>query len=115
MEAKKLSPSQWATERIVGINYYTYRAQKQELVFSCYTDFVLRNITITVSEDAALWARRKAAEENTSVSKLVGRMLEEQMRTSDEYWRAHRQWKKLPLMDIDAAGRLSRDEAHARR
>src|SRR5271165_6009072 len=47
---------------------------------SCYTDFVLKNITITVSEEAARWARRKAAEENTSVSKLVGRMLEEQMR-----------------------------------
>ena len=39
---------------------------------SCYTDFVLKNMTITVSEEAALWARRKAADENTSVSKLVG-------------------------------------------
>ena len=84
-------------------------------MFSCYTKFVLRNITITVSEDAARWARKKAAEENTSVSKLVGRMLEEQMHMSDEYWRAYRQWKRIPAIEVDAAHRLSRDEAHARR
>ncbi len=84
-------------------------------MFSCYTGFVLRNITITVSEEAALWARKKAAEESTSVSKLVGRMLEEQMRTSDEYWRAYRQWKTIRGAGAGAAHRLSRDEAHARR
>ena len=49
---------------------------------------VLKRITITVSEEAARWARREAAEENTSVSKLVGRMLEDQMRRTDEYWAA---------------------------
>jgi hypothetical protein len=49
---------------------------------------VLKRITITVSEEAARWARKKAAEENTSVSKLVGRMLEDQMRRTDEYWAA---------------------------
>jgi hypothetical protein len=76
---------------------------------------VLRNITITVSEEAARWARRKAAEENTSVSRLVGRMLEEQMRMSDEYWRAYRRWKRIPSMEIDARRRLSREQAHARR
>ena len=83
---------------------------------SCYTEFVLKNITITVSEDAARWARRKAAEENTSVSKLVGRMLENQMRMTDEYWRAFQRWKKIGgVKGIDAAGRLSREEAHGRR
>ena len=43
-------------------------------------------MTITVREEVALWARKKAAEENTSVSRLVGRMLEGQMRLTDEYW-----------------------------
>jgi len=76
---------------------------------------VLRNVTITLSDEAARWARRKAAEENTSVSRLVGRMLEDQMRLSDDYWRAYRQWKRIRSIDVDAAGRLSRDEAHARR
>ena len=83
---------------------------------SCYTDFVLKNITITVSEEAARWARRKAAEENTSVSKLVGRMLENQMRMTDDYWRAFDRWKKIgSIKGIDAAGRLSREESHERR
>jgi Glu-tRNA(Gln) amidotransferase subunit E-like FAD-binding protein len=50
--------------------------------------FVLKNVTSTVTEEAACWARKKAAEENTSVSKLVGRMLENQMRMGDEYKRA---------------------------
>jgi len=76
---------------------------------------VLRNVTITLSEEAARWARKKAAEEDISVSRLVGRMLEDQMRLSDQYWRAYRQWKRIKSLGLDAAGRLSRDEAHARR
>ncbi len=76
---------------------------------------MLKNMTITVSEAAARWARRKAAEENTSVSSLVGQMLEKEMRMGDEYRRAYRRWKKIPSMPLDAARRLSREEAHARR
>jgi len=73
-------------------------------------------MTITVSEETALWARRKAAEENTSVSKLVGRMLEEQMRKTDEYWRAYETWKKVkPIKGFDASKRLSRAELYERR
>jgi hypothetical protein len=52
-----------------------------------------RNVTIRISDEAVLWARRKAAEENTSVSRLVGEMLERQMRLSDEYWQAFEHWK----------------------
>ena len=74
-----------------------------------------RRITVTVSEAAARWARRKAAEENTSVSKLVGRMLENQMRLTGENWRAFERWKKTgDIKGIDAAGRLSRKQAHER-
>ena len=77
---------------------------------------MLKNMTITVSEDAARWARRKAADENTSVSKLVGRMLEDRMRQTSEYRRAFRRWKKIgAIPGIDAANRLSREEANARR
>jgi hypothetical protein len=36
----------------------------------------VENLTITVTDQVARWARKKAAEENTSVSRLVGRMLE---------------------------------------
>ncbi len=42
------------------------------------------------------WARRKAADENTSVSKLVGGMIEQQMRTHDaDYWEGMEKWKKI--------------------
>ena len=77
---------------------------------------MLKNMTITVTEEVAHWARRKAAEENTSVSRLVGQMLESQMRMSDDYRRAFRQWKKIRSIEgLDGTRRLSREEAHARR
>jgi hypothetical protein len=75
---------------------------------------VLKNVTITLSEEAALWARRKAAEENTSVSRLVGSMLERQMLQDDSYSEARREWSKLKPMNLDAAHRLTREDANAR-
>jgi hypothetical protein len=79
----------------------------------CYADFVLKKMTITVSEKAARWARKKAAEENTSVSKLVGRMLEDQMRRTGEYWMAYERWKKIkPIPGLDAAKCMSRQELY---
>ena len=84
-------------------------------LFSCYTNFVARNVTIRISDEAVLWARRKAAEENTSVSRLVGEMLERQMRLSDEYWRAFAHWKSNRTMAAgSAADRLSREDVHER-
>jgi hypothetical protein len=85
-------------------------------LISCYTDLVHRNITIRISDEAARWARRKAAEEDTSVSRLVGEMLERQMRITDEYWRAYDRWKSNhPLAEHSAADRLKREEVHERR
>lgn len=69
-----------------------------------------------MSEEAARWAREKAAEENTSVSKLVGRMLEDQMRRSDDYWRAFERLKRMkPIPGFDASKRVSRDQLYDRR
>ena len=85
-------------------------------LFSCYTNFVSRNLTIKISDEAILWARRQAAEKNTSVSRLVGEMLERQMRLSDEYWRAFDHWKTTrPLAGLGAAERMSREDVHERR
>lgn len=82
---------------------------------SCYTEFVARNVTIKISDEAILWARRQATEANTSVSRLVGEMLERQMRLSDQYWRAFEHWKSnRPLAGIGAAERLSREDVHER-
>ena len=75
-----------------------------------------KNITIKISVEAALWARRKAAEESTSVSRLVGEMLERQMRLTDEYWAAFERFKTIqPFPQVKAAQRMTREEANARR
>ena len=77
---------------------------------------MLKNVTVTVEEEALRWARRQAAEKNTSVSKLIGRMLEEEMRRTDEYWKAYERWKKIkPIPGFDASKRLKRDEIYDRR
>ncbi len=75
-----------------------------------------RNITIKLSDETALWARRKAADENKSVSRLVGEMLERQMRLTDEYWQAFEDWKsRRPRARVGAGERMSREETHERR
>ena len=80
---------------------------------SCYTETV-KNVTVSLDEELAYWARRKAAEDNTSVSKLIARLLDREMRASDQYWKAYKQWKKLDIK-LDASKRASREEAHERR
>jgi hypothetical protein len=77
---------------------------------------VLKNVTITLTEEVAKWARTQAAEANTSVSKLVGRMLEEKMRQTDEYWAAFERLKRIkPIPGFDASKRMTREQAHERR
>jgi hypothetical protein len=45
----------------------------------------MKNVTITLDETVARWARIRAAERNTSVSRLVGEMLRERMVADDRY------------------------------
>ena len=45
----------------------------------------MKNVTITLDEEVARWARIKAAEEDTSVSRLVGEMLREKMMNEQSY------------------------------
>jgi len=78
---------------------------------------VLKNVTITLDTELAHWARKKAAEENISVSKLLARILEREMRASDSYWRAFEEWKKRDRnlgVAINASKRFTRDQAHER-
>ena len=39
----------------------------------------LRNVTVTLEEDVAQWARIEAARRDTSVSRLLGEILKERM------------------------------------
>jgi hypothetical protein len=81
-----------------------------------YTDRVGAKITMSVDAEVLRWARRKATDENTSVSKLIARLLAKEK--SDAYWRAYEEWKRLSRNlggAIDASRRFTRDEAHERR
>lgn len=60
----------------------------------------MRNVTITLDDETARWARIEAARQDTSVSKLVGAMLRSHMHERDEYERAKRSYlsrKPVPL------------------
>jgi len=105
-----------SSKRSVRRMLFQYCLGVPKALFSCYTSFVPKNITIRIPDETALWARRKAAEENTSVSRLVSEMLEQQMRLTDEYWRAFDRWRSNPPLAQRSAGeRGSREEVHARR
>lgn len=45
----------------------------------------MKNVTITLHEEVARWARIRAAELDTSVSRLVGELLREKMVISKSY------------------------------
>jgi plasmid stability protein len=45
----------------------------------------MKNVTITLDEEVARWARIRAAERETSVSRLVGEMLKERMLEEESY------------------------------
>lgn len=45
----------------------------------------MRNITITIDDDTAEWARVLAARNRTSVSRMVGEMLMERRRREEGY------------------------------
>jgi hypothetical protein len=74
----------------------------------------LRNVTVTLEEDVAQWARIEAARRDTSVSRLLGELLKERMSAQDEYERAMRRaLRRKPFLRSD--GRyLTREEAHDR-
>jgi hypothetical protein len=52
----------------------------------------MKNVTVTMEDSVAEWARLEAARRNTSVSRLVGEMLAEKMRRDDAYERAMQEW-----------------------
>ena len=52
----------------------------------------MKNVTITLDEEVARWARVRAAERDTSVSHLVGEMLREHMLEDRSYERAREAW-----------------------
>lgn len=74
----------------------------------------LRNITVTLEDDVARWARIEAAREETSLSRFLGSILKQRMKETDGYETAmHRALAQKPF--LKANGRyLSREEVHDR-
>ena len=74
----------------------------------------LRNITITLEERVARWARLEAARRDTSVSRLLASILKDHMREKATYEGAMRRaLARKPFLRTNG-GYLSREEAHDR-
>lgn len=75
----------------------------------------LKNVTVTLEEDVALWARIEAARNDVSVSRLLGTLLRERMVQHDAYERAmKRALARKPFLNTDGKY-LSREEVHDRK
>ena len=74
----------------------------------------MKNVTVTMDESVADWARMEAARRNTSVSRLVGEMLAEKMRHDDAYERAMREALEFRTWGAASGPYLTRDEMYDR-
>jgi hypothetical protein len=74
----------------------------------------LRNVTVTLEEEVARWARIEAARQDTSVSQLLGMLLKERMEAESQYEEAmQRSLMRKPF--LHSKGRyLTREEVHDR-
>ena len=61
----------------------------------------MKNVTVSMQEQVADWARLEAAKRNTSVSRLLGELLAEKMRQDKAYDRAMRAaLNAAPISDV---------------
>lgn len=76
----------------------------------------MKNVTITLDEEVARWARIRAAEQNTSVSRLVGEMLKEKMQAEEAYLQAMEEFLAVEPLVLKKPGTPypSREELHER-
>ena len=76
----------------------------------------MKNITITVDEQVARWARVWAAQQNTSVSRFVGDLLRQRMVEDEDYELAMRRYSRRKPVELKASSGSypERDELHAR-
>ena len=73
-----------------------------------------RNVTVSLEEDVALWARLEAARRDTSVSRLLGGLLKERMARESRYDQAMQSaLARRPFLASDGTY-LSREQVHDR-
>jgi hypothetical protein len=75
-----------------------------------------KNVTVTLDREVARWARVEAARRGTSVSRMLGEMLENQMRRHEAYERAkERFFAQVPgIHRADGRPLPTREEVHDR-
>ena len=74
----------------------------------------MKNVTVTMEDTVADWARMEAARRNTSVSRMIGEMLADKMRHDDAYERAMREALEWRSWGKASGPFLSRDEMYDR-
>ena len=74
----------------------------------------MKNVTITMDDKVADWARMEAARRNTSVSRLVGEYLAEKMRHDDAYELAMREALEFKSWGSSDGRYPTREETHDR-
>ena len=76
----------------------------------------MKNVTITLEDDIAHWARIRAAELNTSVSRLLGEMLRELKQQEERYQAAMKQYLSQGPVKLKKSGAKypAREELHDR-
>lgn len=77
---------------------------------------VMKNVTLSLDEDVARWARIRAAELDTSVSRLLSDQLREMMARDTSYRAAMERYLAQPPRLLHEAGQPypSRDALHDR-
>jgi hypothetical protein len=76
----------------------------------------MKNITVTLDEKTAAWARIHAARRNQSLSRFLGELLHEKMRESREYETAMRRfWAVGPKNLSNGKAYPARDEIYERK
>ena len=84
------------------------------MFFSGPAPDTMKNVTVTMEDSVADWARMEAARRNTSVSRLVGEMLAEKMRRDDAYERAMHEALEFKSFGASSGPYLKRDEIYDR-
>jgi hypothetical protein len=75
----------------------------------------MRNITVTLDDETARWARVEAAQRDMSVSRLIREVLRDHMRKRRTYERAMRSYLSRPPVPLSEGGSYpSREDLHDR-
>jgi hypothetical protein len=74
----------------------------------------MRNVTISLDEDTARWARVKAAEADKSMSRFIAELLERERRREDEYQQARERYLSGPLLSVPVGPMPPREELYDR-